>query len=88
MNKAITITATEFKARCLKIMDDLEARRIDSVTVTKRGKPSVLVTAPKDLAWKPLHGAHSGKIWIAPDVDLTGPVVPLEDWGLEEPNIP
>ena len=82
MNKSVTISATEFKAKCLKLMDDLEARRIDSVTVTKRGKPTAVVTAPVVQESKPLFGAHRGKIRVIPGVDLTGPVVPLEEWNL------
>ena len=44
--KSQTVTATEFKARCLELMDvvrDSEAR----ITITKRGKPvAQLVSVP------------------------------------------
>ena len=33
----VTITATEFKARCLAILDDVQTRR-EPVTITKRGR--------------------------------------------------
>lgn len=43
-----TMSATEFKAKCLDIMDQLAARKLDRVTVTKRGRP-VAVMAPPPL---------------------------------------
>ena len=39
MDGVLRISATEFKARCLAIFKDLEARRIRRVLVTRRGRP-------------------------------------------------
>jgi prevent-host-death family protein len=33
-----TVSATEFKAKCLHIMDDVRTFK-DEITITKRGKP-------------------------------------------------
>jgi hypothetical protein len=86
-DKTLTVTATEFKARRLKIMDDLETGRIDEVTITRRGKAAV-VSAPALDEFRPLHGAHRGDIWIDPSVDLTQPIAPIEDWNIEKSNLP
>jgi hypothetical protein len=37
MDDALRISASEFKARCLAIFKDLEARRVARVLVTRRG---------------------------------------------------
>lgn len=34
-----TINVTDFKAKCLSLFDELEARRVSRVIVTRRGKP-------------------------------------------------
>ena len=72
MDDVLTITATEFKAKCLAIFDQLEGRRISRVIVTRRGKPVAELTPPND---KPpsLWGAHRGSVVVAPGVDLTEP---------------
>lgn len=70
----LTISATEFKARCLALFDDLEARRVDRVIVTRRGRPvAELGPAAQELA--PLWGAHRGSVTVAAGVDLTEPVL-------------
>ncbi len=40
-----TMGATEFKAKCLQIADELASGALASVTVTKRGKP-VMIARP------------------------------------------
>jgi antitoxin (DNA-binding transcriptional repressor) of toxin-antitoxin stability system len=42
----ITINATQFKAKCLELMDQLAAHRLTRVTITKRGKPVSVMLAP------------------------------------------
>jgi prevent-host-death family protein len=43
------VGATEFKARCLQLMKAVHDRKLNSVTVTKRGKPFVkLVPVPEE----------------------------------------
>ncbi|HZT16298.1 MAG TPA: type II toxin-antitoxin system Phd/YefM family antitoxin [Gaiellaceae bacterium] len=44
---ARTIAATEFKAKCLAILDEVAETR-SPVVVTKRGKPVALVVPPED----------------------------------------
>lgn len=48
-NSAAEIGATEFKARCLQLMQEVHDRKRNSLTITKRGKPFVrLVPAPEE----------------------------------------
>lgn len=43
-----TFTASEFKAKCLKIMDEV-AETGERVVITKRGKPVAELTQPREL---------------------------------------
>ena len=77
----ITISATEFKAKCLSLFDQLEGRKISRVVITRRGQPVGELTAPA--SERPsLWGAHRGSVWIAPGVDLTEPACD-EPWDAE-----
>ena len=63
------ISATEFKAKCLRILDELEPQ---GVVITKRGQPVAKVT--------PLHttdnsqwiGSLKGRVTIKGDIFSTG----------------
>jgi antitoxin (DNA-binding transcriptional repressor) of toxin-antitoxin stability system len=72
----LEINVTAFKAKCLELFKQLEARRYDKVVVTRRGKP-IAELRPADLALPDLYGALKGRVYIPPGVDLTDPV--LED---------
>ena len=68
--------ASTFKARCLAVMDDIQATG-EPVIVTKRGKPVVKVVpirAEKD----DIFGFMAGKFDIVGDIE--SPVVPLKHW--------
>ena len=52
------ITASQFKARCLAIMDDV-AKTLEPVTITKHGKP-VAMLVPATQPNEPLFGLHAG----------------------------
>jgi len=67
--------ASAFKARCLAVMNDVQATG-EPVIVTKRGKPVVKVVPVE--SENDLFGfmAEKGKI-IG---DIESPVVPLKDW--------
>ena len=64
-----TIGAAEFKAHCLRILDEVQ-RSGESVTITKRGKPvaEVKPVAQPSRA-KTLFGALKGSVTFAPDFD-------------------
>ncbi len=78
-----TVAAGEFKAKCLAIMDEVQARR-ETVVITKRGKPvAKLVPAESEYDPKkdPIFGFMKGKGRIVGDLgDIVGPIVPEEDW--------
>jgi len=68
--------ASAFKARCLKVMNDIQATG-EPVIVTKRGKPVVKVIPIKP-ANDDIFGFMAGKAKIIGDIE--SPVVPLKDW--------
>lgn len=55
------IGAAEFKAHCLRILDEVQ-RSGEPVTITKRGKPVAEITAAKPAERKPLFGALKGTV--------------------------
>lgn len=71
-----TMRAGEFKARCLKVMDQVRDTR-EPVIITKRGRPVVkLVPAPT--RGNDVFGALEGIVEIVGDIE--SPVVPPEEW--------
>ena len=61
MNKSRVVSATEFKAKCLSLLDEVEQGGA-AITVTKRGRPvAVLGPAPKKI-WKSPANTWAGKI--------------------------
>jgi prevent-host-death family protein len=68
--------ASLFKARCLKIMDDVKATG-EPVVVTKRGAPVVKVV-PIVSEDSDLFGFMAGEVRIVGDVEAS--VVPLKQW--------
>lgn len=67
-----TVSATEFKAKCLELMDAAATRKLDRVHVTKRGKPFLTLTMVPDAApitADSLFGAMKGSTNIPDDFD-------------------
>ena len=75
--KTKTMPAGEFKAKCLKVMDQVQARR-QGVTITKRGKP-VAMLVPVEENPDPIFGFLKSKGKITGDI--VGPILTLEEWG-------
>jgi len=71
-----TMRASEFKARCLRVMDQVRATR-EPVTITKRGKP-VAKLVPADRQGDDVFGRLKGVIEIVGDIE--SPVVATEEW--------
>ena len=63
------INATEFKARCLKILDELEP---SGIVILKRGKPVARVVPVSDRNALQLVGSLKGKIKIKGNIFGTG----------------
>ena len=70
------MSAAQFKARCLTIMDEVRETR-DAVLITKRGRP-VAKLVPADTAPDDFVGRLEGVVRIVGDVE--SPVEPLESW--------
>ncbi len=71
-----TISAAQFKARCLKLMDEVQSTR-EAIVITKRGRPIAKLVPAGKPAGK-LFGALAGRVKIIGDIE--SPVVPPEDW--------
>ena len=72
-----TISATDFKAGCLDILDRVSRRELDRVVITKRGRPVGVLTPPEDdaEAIAGLYGCMAGSVTISEGVDLTEPAL-------------
>ncbi len=68
--------ASAFKARCLSVMNDIQATG-EPVIVTKRGTPVVKVV-PVEPRKNNLLGFMAGEFKITGDIE--SPVVPLKQW--------
>jgi prevent-host-death family protein len=62
------ITATEFKARCLEILDNLEPQ---GITITKRGRPVARVIPEQAIANERLIGMMKDRIEVIGDIYST-----------------
>ena len=62
-----SVSATEFKAKCLAILDEVHDRG-DVITVTKRGKPVATIQPVKKKKWKSPEGMWAGKVEIVGDI--------------------
>lgn len=78
--RELTITATEFKAKCLHLLDELAQGRLQRIRITKRGKLVGEVRPPP--AEGSLFGCMKGMITFAPGVDL------MEPLSIPEPDDP
>jgi prevent-host-death family protein len=62
------ISATEFKARCLELMDRVAERR-ESYVVTKRGRPVAKLVPADPPTTRSVFGCMTGKMEIVGDVE-------------------
>jgi prevent-host-death family protein len=71
-----TMPAGYFKARCLRVMDEVRSTR-EPVTITKKGKP-VAKLMPPDGQPEEIFGCLKGEIEIVGDI--LSPLVSPDDW--------
>lgn len=74
--KPKTMAASVFKARCLSVMDGVQAKR-ETVIITKHGKP-VAKLVPVATEHDEIFGFMRGKITIAGDV--VRPIISASAW--------
>ncbi|HEY7649110.1 MAG TPA: type II toxin-antitoxin system Phd/YefM family antitoxin [Methylomirabilota bacterium] len=72
--------AGEFKAHCLRVMEEVKAYRT-SVIITKKGRP-VAKLVPSDEPAPEVFGCMAGTADVAGD--LEAPVVPVRAWRTAE----
>ena len=72
------ISAAEFKAKCLKLMDEI-ARTRKPIVITKRGKPLAKLVPIQDETLPPLFGYMKGTVQILGDIVN----VPHDAWAVE-----
>jgi len=85
--KTRTIAAGEFKAKCLKLMDEVMEGNL-TLIVTKRGKPVMQATAPEQARKKPFRsvwgrspqtrvlGDIMAPLWTEEEIDRMGNIFP------------
>ena len=94
----VVITATEFKAKCLELLDRVKSGAVKKVRITKRGEEVGVLAGPQPPTEEPwsarsMYGSMKGQFVIDPGIDLTKPIYEQvfgttveADMGLEEPE--
>ena len=62
-----TVSATEFKAKCLAYLDEIEQHG-GPITITRRGRPVAVLGRAKQTAWKSPRNCWAGKVEIVGDI--------------------
>ena len=62
-----TVSATEFKAKCLAYLDEIEQHG-GPITITRRGRPVAVLGRAKRTAWKSPRNSLAGKVRIVGDI--------------------
>ena len=73
----LQIPVSEFKAKCLDLMDQLAARKLSRIVVTKHGRPVAVLSpppTPEEVA-DALFGFMKGSVDAPEDFDFTAPVL-------------
>jgi prevent-host-death family protein len=72
-----TISASQFKAKCLDLLDRVGRRELPRLTITKRGVPVAVLTPPPADGTEitELYGCLRGTVIIPADIDLTDAVI-------------
>ena len=70
------IAAGVFKARCLRLMDEVQRTR-EPLVITKKGRP-VAKLVPADGVPEDIFGCLKGVIEVVGDIE--SPIFPVSDW--------
>lgn len=71
----VVITATEFKAKCLELLDRVHSGDLRRVHITKRGKEVAVLEGPEQPpAIVSFIGAQPDSVDLPPDLDIDGPI--------------
>ena len=75
--RSYVVSATEFKAKCLALLDEI-GRNGGTITITKRGRPAATVRPVRKRLWPSTEGLWAGKVQI-PEKRLTADMADLWD---------
>lgn len=67
MTKDRVVSATEFKAKCLALLSEIEQRG-GPITITRRGRPVAVLGPAKKKAWKSPRNMFAGRVQIIGDI--------------------
>lgn len=65
--KTRVVSATEFKAKCLAFLDEIEERG-ESLTITRRGLPVAVLGPSRRAVWKSPGNSWAGRARIVGDI--------------------
>lgn len=69
-----TITAAEFKAKCLQLMDEVNEKKL-TLIITKRGKPVMHAAAPE-----PEEKPFRSIVGRSPNIRILGDIMTPMEW--------
>jgi prevent-host-death family protein len=65
--KERVLSATQFKAKCLACLDEMENHG-EPITITRRGRPVAVLGPAKRTTWKSPANSLAGKVRIVGDI--------------------
>ena len=71
-----TMAAAKFKAKCLAVMDEVQAKR-EPVTITKRGNPVARLVPVEEEKKDSIFGFMKGQVKILGDIESP---IPASEW--------
>ncbi len=77
MPDELEITATEFKAKCLELLDRVAGRKITRIIITKHRRPVAILQPPAlpEEEARGLFGFMQGSVRAPAGFDFTAPVI-------------
>lgn len=68
------VSATEFKAKCLALLDEIEESG-GPITITRRGRPVAVLGPAKKKRWKSPANSWAGKVEFVGDIVNADPAL-------------
>lgn len=83
----VVITATEFKAKCLELLDRVNSGALRRVHITKRGVEVAVLEPPVSHAVSGgFIGWQAGSVALPDDLDIDGPIYDADRDGACDPG--
>ena len=87
MMRKQAVSASEFKAKCLDLLDQVGRGEIEELEVTKRGRVVARLLPPNATAAGHWHGFMRGSVVIPAGFDLTAPASD-DRWDVDLDDLP